>query len=536
MRKAPRALALPAHVGFRRLWPMTATVLVVFLAFLIVIYSTRINVEVSPDSVNYIHAARSLAAGDGLMMLGERGEPVPLTHFPPLYPIILSLPCLLDVDPLDCAKYLNAFLFAVNAALVMALTFRHTKHFMGALFAGLIFTTLKPLLKEHVIVCSEPLFIALTFLFMYFASDYLRSPRVWTSFAVGVFAGTAFLARYIGASAIAAGGVLCLLALGADLIKKWNHVLAYGIGASVGPLAWMARNALIARNLTNRKIVFHPPDFKQLFEAFQSGFTKLPVIGAFPALGYALIAVGAALLVFNVYLLLRKTSEGPSRLAQRCPLLLVILTTVVFYLFVLFFSVIYLDAQIPYAGRLLVPIIAFLIPGLVICYLRIDQAIKNAPSRRVISVFVAVLLLAGTTFSEAKQVHSWSQEGIRGYASATWKNSDAIRAWHNVKSHVPTYTNDIHVMYFLTGQYAYELPAIYNPNSNLQNPQYAEQCREMARQVMDGEAVILYFNDAATYRTFLMTEDELLRLLPNVATRLSDGILFASPACLRADM
>ena len=79
---------------FSALPSKNAPLLILFIFSLIgmgmLYYATHLGIGISPDSVAYIMASRQLSQGQGLTLIGAHGGQVPLTHFPPLYPLVLS--------------------------------------------------------------------------------------------------------------------------------------------------------------------------------------------------------------------------------------------------------------------------------------------------------------------------------------------------------------------------------------------------------------------------------------------------------------
>ena len=88
------------------------------LGVLILSFITRWGAGVSNDSVVYIRAARFLAEGFGFSTISDSGRIIPLTHFPPLFPALLSTGGFFNIDPLVGAKFLNHFLFFASVLLV----------------------------------------------------------------------------------------------------------------------------------------------------------------------------------------------------------------------------------------------------------------------------------------------------------------------------------------------------------------------------------------------------------------------------------
>ncbi|MCS6771671.1 MAG: hypothetical protein NZ740_06550 [Kiritimatiellae bacterium] len=96
---------------FTRVWVFFC----VGYALLVFLTLHNCGVGLSPDSANYIAAARHLNMGDGCRSY----DGLPLTVQPPLYPLLLALPQMIaGIDPLNALPFLNAVL----AAGILALT------------------------------------------------------------------------------------------------------------------------------------------------------------------------------------------------------------------------------------------------------------------------------------------------------------------------------------------------------------------------------------------------------------------------------
>src|SRR4051794_22363658 len=66
-------------------------------------YATQSGAGLSPDSRGYLSSARFILQGKGISNLDGNGTVVPLTHFAPLYPILLAGSGA-GGDPLDRAR------------------------------------------------------------------------------------------------------------------------------------------------------------------------------------------------------------------------------------------------------------------------------------------------------------------------------------------------------------------------------------------------------------------------------------------------
>lgn len=91
-------------------------------SILVLISTDPHGIALSPDSVGYISVARSLAAGDGLTLYSSAA----LTLWPPVYPLIRSLPdVLFGDDPLTGSRIRHAVLAGLIVYLSGLLFERH---------------------------------------------------------------------------------------------------------------------------------------------------------------------------------------------------------------------------------------------------------------------------------------------------------------------------------------------------------------------------------------------------------------------------
>src|SRR5687767_6838270 len=73
----------------------------------VLLQSSRWGLGLSPDSVVYIGAARSLLAGHGFSLPSESALFSPITHYPPLYSSLLAVTGVVAADLLKGAICLN---------------------------------------------------------------------------------------------------------------------------------------------------------------------------------------------------------------------------------------------------------------------------------------------------------------------------------------------------------------------------------------------------------------------------------------------
>lgn len=221
-------------------------------ALWLVICSTNLyGAAISPDSVGYISAARSILKGlgiswfDGSSFVGQ----------PPLYPVLLAaFSLLLNTDPLISTRIINAFLFGLIIYLSGILFFRHfNKKLWVPLLGVTILLFLPILISITVLACSEPLFIVFTLLFIYFQEKYILQKDL-TSFLLFTFsAALACLTRYIGITLVISGILALLFLLRADLKYKIKYLLIFLIFSVLPTAIWVIRNYFISGTFTGER-------------------------------------------------------------------------------------------------------------------------------------------------------------------------------------------------------------------------------------------------------------------------------------------
>ena len=214
---------------------------------LLVLITTAPNgIALSPDSVGYVSAARSLSAGTGVTLYDSS----PLTIQAPLYPTLLSLTEMLTgLDPVEGARYLNAGLFGLIVFLSGVL-FRRRLVRTSFVVVGLFAVAASPVLfSVATFALTEPLFILWTLIFLLLLDNYLKekSPALLT--AIAIITGLACLTRYFGISLAVTGAALILFLQGAPFRSRLIHLFFFG-AVSAAPLgAWAYRNFLLENTL-----------------------------------------------------------------------------------------------------------------------------------------------------------------------------------------------------------------------------------------------------------------------------------------------
>ena len=204
--------------------------------------------SVGPDAANYIVAARSLLAGDGLINLGY----YPLVAWPPLYPAMLAGGGLFGFDPYAVAGPLNAVIFGLTVLVAGWWLRRHLHSRFLWLWGCLSIALALPLAEIASHALSESVFILFVALALTQVDTHLRGGGRAALVRAAAFSALACLTRYMGASVILAVVPLLLAARVAPR-EKMKRIVVYTLIAAAPVGLWLLRNFLIAGSMTGER-------------------------------------------------------------------------------------------------------------------------------------------------------------------------------------------------------------------------------------------------------------------------------------------
>ncbi len=214
------------------------TLLIAASGVLLVLVNTHLGAYLSDDSYYYIYPAREALAGNGFH---------PSYIFAPLFPLVLTAAGLTGLDPVEAARWLNAFLFGINIFLIARLMRKMgSLPGFGLLAAGLVLLS-DVVVEIHGWVMSEALSITLMLACLNFTLTYLNNPRWRYWWAVSLAAGLAVLSRYAALPLV--GGVLLILLFFSPtfrLASRIKKAALFGFVSLIPVAAYWIRNQLVS--------------------------------------------------------------------------------------------------------------------------------------------------------------------------------------------------------------------------------------------------------------------------------------------------
>jgi hypothetical protein len=445
------------------------------IAIIAVIYSTPHGAGGIWDSVTYIGTARNLASGSGFYVAAELPR-LAFTHWPPLYPLLLSLPAHWGVDPVYSARWINAAAWVCTIVLtgLIAWTYCEQAYFIGFAAASLILFS-SDMVQMNAQALSEPVFIALMMASLLSLLRYPRSGLLGTALLMGA----ALFTRYAGGFLIA--GAILALAFARRKSFPWLAASA-SLAIAVLPTAlWTLYN--VARTGMpvgqDRHILYHPMGLRHVRDLLNTMSAWFIPTSPSEPLRLILFALLVGLVIGTMVCGYRKRRNdefaAPLRLAK------VSLFFSVLYIAYLFFTMSFVDANTPADRRLLSPIYPLAVLMLAAC---LCLALKMFGSQSVLFRIVSTVCLLIAMSNAARFVHrvdDFRRNGV-GFQTAQWQYPGIFSYVQSLPDNVTLYTDNPELMYFWTGRPSHYLPVKFSTISTLTNPQFDSEMREMGAQ------------------------------------------------------
>jgi hypothetical protein len=499
----------------------------------ICLVATRSNTGIDNDSQAYLGATHNLLAGRGLTtpfdLLTSTLSPgrvasfkgaVPLTHFPPLYPLLLTGIAKLGPSPLTSARYLNAGLFALNLLLIGLLVLRLTSLRATRLaVATIVLMMVAPVafqsfgqranwLYLHSFVFSEPLFFALTFGSLLVLSAGLRDGNSRYVLAAATLASAAALARFVGVSVVLA--VVILVATSStfavpDRVKLCVATVLIGlVPAAVASFYTIT----ILHGESPRQLSSHPGG--HTIGRFLSQDSKWVLPGSIPDVAREIL-VGALIIAFAVsWSRVNRRRADLRSSAEARTALRVLVVFALCYAPTVVLSRDFLDVSVPIDSRLLSPLQPVLYLVLIALAFPVVQALipagPNVLARAVTAT--TALVLAVALIGIAPTVRFVNRGPID---VAQTRFGPIVRDIRSLPRGTVVYTDLPGFVWQYTGRRAVRLPVRNNPLTNQPNWHYPRDLIELITLLRKPGAVVLIFPH---FLSSVTSPNEILQFIP----------------------
>lgn len=461
-----------------------------------VILATPHGIGFGYDSVFYWSAAQNLVAGNGLLRMGGAGQLEALTHFPPLYSVLLAGTAWLSgLTIVESARWSSAVLLGLSTVTVGVIVWRATNSTLASGLSSFFLLVSPFLIERHLWAMSEGLYVllALTSIALLVEAVFSSGWR-WTALA-GLAAGLVPLARYAGITIVGAGVLILLLSPSSSEHRRRFRATLYAILGAAPVLLWQIRNQQVGGSLTNRVLAFHPVDLGQIRFGASTIASWIPYPSIPAEIRASMVAV-LALAAFGLVATRGQPANWPSegRHLRAAWLAGIAALHGAIYGVFLIASLSFFDASTRLDNRILSPLY---LDALLITAGLLGPLARTRSRTKVAAV--AMLLLLGLGVPYANQTRTLltrsSREGF-GFHSRAWRQSETVRQVVALDLEGPIYSNEAFPIYFLTGIPTRWVPEVVDPVQGSLRQDYQNQLKEMQSELRNGGVLVLFHPDA----------------------------------------
>lgn len=467
-------------------------------------YSTPHSLALVNDSVQYIDGARNLLLGNGYSRATGWGTPIAITNFPPFYSIVLAFAMLLGIETVQATWWISLLFLCINVALGAEFGRRLTRSTAFGILSGFFLLISDPFFRHHLFALTEPVFLFCYWMALLLLVIFLEKRHGWIAALAGVFAGLAYLTRYIGVTLLVTG-ILVLLVFLPGWKERFKSMVCFLAGAAPLFLGWTVRNQLVTGNPLNRQLMLRSlapdkihegiasfwgwllPEPYQIIERFINLWGVLLVVFL---LVYLTGTVGAWMLAF-------RRKELRSNPSFRLGWILALQGLV--YLALLAFTILFVDASVNFETRILMPVFNLLLLLFVAFLAWLWQ--RRAAYARILTLFLVLALAISFAEDTLDTVRQWRVQG-QGFAHESWSNSQTIELVNKL-TEVEIYTNRPQAITLLASRGAYISLSPINPATQQPRPDYLAEQARIRSQVLEGKAVLVLFG----YQDLIQDED-----------------------------
>ncbi len=257
----------------KKYYPTIVLGLIAVFGVIVIVYSTKNNPWGFTDAIAYLVSARNFSQGTGLGYFFPNGEFHYLTHYPPVYPLLLGLINYLTSSTVTAARWLDIVLFPGTLILSGLVFFRFSSKKHLGLAAAILIFCFEPMLWMSASAMSEPLFIFLSVAAGWCLLNFLKNGQFrWLVLAAFTASGCA-LTRYIGAAWIAAGFAGILLLYPNHFKQRLRAAMIFLTLSILPVILWFAWGYLYADNAVGgRSLNFGLSQIFEQLEPFRGVF------------------------------------------------------------------------------------------------------------------------------------------------------------------------------------------------------------------------------------------------------------------------
>ena len=489
-------------------------VAIAVIAVVLCLVVTRHRVGFDTDSGVYLGTAQNIVDGRGVTTpfpaftseygpraaAGFRGE-MPLTHYPPLYPVLIAGVGVTGIGVEGAARVLGALLLGVNLVLLGLLARRALRSTAAiamtvalALSGPVSGVDLGPAhswLFQHSLAMSESLFIALALGALLLLERHIATGDRRLLFLAAAFAGLATGTRYVGVALVAAGLLV--------LLPRWRDAALFALVSAVPTAVWTLTNTLFFGGAAPRSLHLSNPHLGGIVDVAEGwlGLARAPTI------------VGLTVLVVVV------ATMGVVVARESAPVLRIVAWYAVAYFAAVVATRAFFDLSTPFNDRVFSPL-----QGPFYVLLLGALATWRAPLMRFVLVGLPVVLFVVALPAGWRVVN-------RGIPPAP-PAEDVFAATNDLPPDALIATNVPTRLWEINGRASISVPARTVAVSGDTNTRFVTQLHELVDVIGEQHGyIVLLGPPKAGFAALLYATEQDLESFPalRVARRTSDGVI-----------
>jgi hypothetical protein len=489
---------------------------------LILVYTSRYGIGITPDSITYREAAQNLLSGKGLLYHNANQI---FARWPPLFPALLSLFELFGVEILFGARILHAIIFGL-IIFAAGQFFRATIRSRALVILGTISVLCAaPLQQVSMSLWSEPIFILLVILFIASLQKFVHEGSMRNLLLIAAIAALACLQRYIGVVLVFTGLVtIIFITPKSTFLRKFQYTTIFGFIAAAPLTLWIVRNYILTATLfyhqrpSSEGVV---KDICHILNVVSIWFVPREVFPLFRRIGAGVFLL--AILIGVLYVLFNRAQRYSSIRAQTASAGVYVLSYCAFLL-ISAHRVVFERVN----DRLLAPIYIFIIFFALIGLQKIADAIpwrwrNKKISHAIVILLLAIWLIAYPLPHSIRKISHHVNHGSIGYNVVEWQESPLVEWLRTHPLDGVVYSNNPNEIYFLTGKHVQMSPAKHA----WRTPGFTGDVRpEIKRRVQAGQRTYLvWFKGRCNSRLYSIEDLRSVFMLEEIVT-VSDGTVY----------
>ena len=505
------------------------------LAFIAVMYATPRGLNISPDSIVYLEAARNIYSGHGYVVT-QGFSWVPPTHYPPLYSVLLAGLHAAGIQMEMGARLLSAASFLVTVMMagiiMLSVAGKSPLSLLLGVGATVVSTTL---LGVHLFAHSDAPFIALSITGLYLIFRFLesRSHSMARLVAATICVASAFMMRFAGGALIITGLFSILTQTTSPLKRRIRNSILFFVGTSMPMFIFVLYSRFILHNFTNRYLSWHTISLEKAARIMDVFFNLLVPVVKFQSMILGSLSRIAVILLLGIFFVLW-ARHGLSMKASPTFMRISLIYCLV-YVFFIFASILIFDPFIPIDNRIFS---LLYIPFLFIvfyCVKQIRTLMKDEFIYTLAVICMAALVISANIIASVKLIKYVRAAGL-SVTSLNMLQSETIKSVSSLPLEAIIYSNLPDPIRYYLKRPAYELPISTKKSPFKSRDDQSDMLATMATNVKSGAYVVFFAKDTQNvifdskyYDRYYMSESQLVSDLGlHLLSELRDGRIYVA--------